>query len=160
MTSRPPPRTRRTRFRPSSRTSRNSISEETAVKVESRQRASLSHTTLVHSQDTVFVSSSVPRWSRHVEQNQVSSLGLVDHHLVQLHRRVHAANIWLVPDLGRRKRKLNIYLQQKSQNKVKVFENNSNQRHTQMESIGKRKFSNKDAACPHRGDGINYNEPS
>lgn len=37
MTSRPPPRTRRTRFRPSRRTSRNSMSERTAVKVENIQ---------------------------------------------------------------------------------------------------------------------------
>ncbi|KAF3836168.1 hypothetical protein F7725_028726, partial [Dissostichus mawsoni] len=38
--------------------------------------------------DTVFVSSSVTGWSGHVEQNQVGSLRLVDHHLVQLHSRV------------------------------------------------------------------------
>lgn len=43
--------------------------------------------------DTVFVSSSVPRWSGHVEQNQVSSLRLVDHHLVQLDSCVHPTNI-------------------------------------------------------------------
>ena len=50
-------------------------------------------------QDTVFVSPSVPGWSRHVEQNQVSSLRLVDHHPVQLDRRVHPTDISLVPNV-------------------------------------------------------------
>lgn len=44
MTSRPPPRTRRTRFRPSRSTSRNSMSERTAVKVKHTHRHTRCHT--------------------------------------------------------------------------------------------------------------------
>lgn len=52
--------------------------------------------------DTVLISSSVPRWPGHVEQNQVGALRLVDHHLIQLDSRVHATNIRLVPESTRR----------------------------------------------------------
>lgn len=75
--------------------------------VGSSQQDSFSHCHLTGSynanmasscfKDTVFIPSSVPRWSGHVEQNQVSSLRLVDHHLVQLDSCVHPTNIWLVP---------------------------------------------------------------
>lgn len=51
--------------------------------------------------DTVFVSPSVLRWSRHVEQDQLSSLRLVHNHLVQLDSCVHAADVRLVPSLRR-----------------------------------------------------------
>lgn len=54
--------------------------------------------------DTVFVSAPVPRGSGHVEQHQLSALRLVDHHLVQLDGRVHAADVGLVPGLTGRKR--------------------------------------------------------
>lgn len=47
--------------------------------------------------DTVLVSSPVLRGAGHVEQDQMSPLGFVDNHLVELHRCVHAANIRLVP---------------------------------------------------------------
>lgn len=49
--------------------------------------------------DTVFVSAPVPGGSGHVEQNQLSALRLVHHHLVQLDGRVHAADVGLVPGL-------------------------------------------------------------
>lgn len=55
----------------------------------------------VRMKDTVFISSSVLGWSRHVEQDQVSSLRLVDHHLVQLDSCVHPTNIRLVPSWTR-----------------------------------------------------------
>lgn len=135
MTSRPPPRTRRTRFRPSRRTSRNSMSERAAVKGTHRTPDITEHSVSVmfpplegsrhnitlssygnmlptnptgnlespvnqthareeepaenphcqhkntlgkksssNFQDTVFISSSVSRRSRHVEQNQMSPL--------------------------------------------------------------------------------------
>lgn len=48
--------------------------------------------------DTVFVSSSVLRWSRHVEQDQLGPLWLVHHHLIQLYSRVHPPDVRLVPD--------------------------------------------------------------
>ena len=47
--------------------------------------------------DTVLVAASVAGRSGHVEQHQVGPLGLVDHHLVQLDRRVHPPHVGLVP---------------------------------------------------------------
>lgn len=94
MTSRPPPRTSRTRFRPSTRTSRNSISGE-AVKEEKEGRAARG--ARPGRQDTVLVPAPVPGWAGHVEQHQLSPLGPVDHHFVQLDSRVHAPHVRLVP---------------------------------------------------------------
>lgn len=47
--------------------------------------------------DTIFVSSPVLWGAGHVEQDQMSPLGFVDDHLVELHRCMHAADIRLVP---------------------------------------------------------------
>lgn len=46
--------------------------------------------------DTILISVTVPGWPRHVEKDELSVLGLVQHHFIQLHGRVHAPHVGLV----------------------------------------------------------------
>lgn len=47
--------------------------------------------------DTVLVALAVAGWPRHVEQDQLGVLGLLDDDLVELHGRVHPPHVGLVP---------------------------------------------------------------